>query len=194
MSTIAFSLCTSQPGRYIFHEILQHKCLPRQQQRHVVRGAKELLDKWVQRLNKMGWIFLSVKFDIARLNIEWGIGTVSLLPHQTHLYIIKHAFSLCCEELQCAKHTPCLLWTTSFQVSVFPIPSLPTSLSLITCNSLVVWGPPLGGDMCTHLSIQGPHSKLPLLVPSHSVPLVSWPIALRARFKGRKGSPMSRGL
>lgn len=184
MSTIAFSLCTSQPGRYIFHEILQHKCLPRQQQRQVVRRAKELLDKWVQRLNEMGWIFLSVKFDIARLNIERGIGTVSLLPHQTHLYIIKHASSFCCEELQCAKHTPCLLWATSFQVPVFPTP---LTAYLTVCPSSPVT-PLLGGGLLwvvicgllsTNLTIQGPHSKLPLLVSSHSEPLLSWPIALR---------------
>lgn len=189
MSTIAFSLCTSQSGRYIFHEILQHKCLPRQQQRQVVRRAKELLDKWVQRLNEMGWIFLSVKFDIARLHIEWGIGTVSLLPHQTHLYIIKYASSFCCEELQCAKYT---------LGNLFPGPRVPNPLTayLIVCPSSPVT-PLLGGGLLwvvicvllsTNLSIQGPHSKLPLLVSSHSEPLFSWPITLR-QVQRKEGKP-----
>lgn len=123
--------------------------------------------------------FLSGKFDITRLNIERGIGTVSLLPHQTHLYIIKYASSFCCEEL----HSLLALG------NLFPGPRVPHPLTayLIVCPSSPVT-PLLGRGLLwvvicvllsTNLSIQGPHSKLPLLVSSHSEPLFSWPIALR---------------
>lgn len=174
MSPVAFSLCTSQPGRYIFHEILQHKCLPRQQQRQVVRRAKELLDKWVQRLNEMGWIFFYLENLILLgwiLNGELALCLFCLIRHICTLlsmllasvvksFSVPNALSACSG--QSLSRSPCSP----------PPHCLPHCLSLITCNSLVGWGPPLGGDMCT--SQYKPLNTRPTLQASSTCVLTFW--------------------